>query len=154
MRGTPRRLTTLVSGEPLARTAGCVLRELVWHAHTADASLPSRTSEYMMNMAKKYVIMDTLAANGGSCTFKVLFDKADELHCDVLTAALNSLKRKKAVAYDKEMPLLSPNDNDGASHARCRMRPARIECLEARVPRCSLVTRAHESPRASLACCR
>ena len=76
------------------------------------------------------------------------------LPCDVLTAALNSLKRKKAVAYDKEMPLLSPNDNDGASHARCRMRPARIECLEARVPRCSLVTRAHESPRASLACCR
>ena len=63
-------------------------------------------------MAKKYVIIDTLAANGGECKFLTLFEKADELHCDVLTAALNSLKRKKAVSYDNEMPLLNPKDND------------------------------------------
>jgi len=67
--------------------------------------------QYMMNMAKKFVIMDTLKANNGESTFMKLFERADELHCDVLTAALHSLKRKKAVGYDKEMPLLSPNDN-------------------------------------------
>ena len=66
----------------------------------------------MMNMAKKYVILDTLTAGGGSSTFEALFKKADELHCDVLTAALASMKRKKVVGYDKEMPLLHPNDNN------------------------------------------
>ena len=65
----------------------------------------------MMNMAKKYCILDTLAANGGEATFLQLFEKAEELHCDVLTAALNSMKRKKAVGYDSEMPLLNPKDN-------------------------------------------
>lgn len=68
--------------------------------------------QYMMNMAKKHVILDTLAAGGGECSFKTLFDKADELHCDVLTAALNSMKRKKAVSYDSELPLLYPKDKD------------------------------------------
>lgn len=76
-----------------------------WDASKAD------DPQYMMNMAKKYVILDTLAANDGECTFLKLFEKADELHCDVLTAALNSMKRKKAITYDKEMPLLHPNDN-------------------------------------------
>ena len=79
----------------------------VWDASKSD------DPQYMMNMAKKYVIIDTLSANGGECTFLKLFEKAEELHCDVLTAALNSLKRKKAVGYDKEMPLLHPNDNEG-----------------------------------------
>lgn len=77
-----------------------------WDATKAD------DPQYMMNMAKKYVIIDTLAANGGECKFSVIFDKADEMHCDVVTAALNSLKRKKAVGYDKEMPLLNPVDNE------------------------------------------
>ena len=73
-----------------------------WDASKAD------DPQFMMNMAKKYVIMDTLAANGNECTFLKLYEKAEELHCDVLTAALASLKRKKAVAYDNEMPLLHP----------------------------------------------
>ena len=76
-----------------------------WDSSKAD------DPQYMMNMAKKYCIIDTLTANGGSCTFKVLFEKSEELHCDVLTAALNSLKRKKAVGYDSEMPLLNPKDD-------------------------------------------
>ena len=76
-----------------------------WDASKAD------DPQYMMNMAKKFVIMDTLTANGGECTFEALFAKSEELHCDVLTAALNSMKRKKAVGYDSEMPLLNPKDN-------------------------------------------
>lgn len=74
---------------------------------------PSKADDpqYLMNMAKKHVIFDTLTNSGGECTFKVLFEKADELHCDVLTAALASMKRKKVVAYDSEMPLLNPKDN-------------------------------------------
>mmetsp|Transcript_49938 Transcript_49938/g.99431 ORF Transcript_49938/g.99431 Transcript_49938/m.99431 type:complete len:98 (-) Transcript_49938:384-677(-) len=75
-----------------------------------DAS-KSDNPQYMMNMAKHFVIMETLKANNGECTFIKLFERAEELHCDVLTAALNSMKRKKAVGYDKEMPLLHPNDN-------------------------------------------
>ena len=75
-----------------------------WDASKAD------DPQYMMNMAKKFVIMDTLVAGDGQCTFDTLFQKADELHCDVLTAALASMKRKKVVSYDKEMPLLYPND--------------------------------------------
>eukprot|EP00308_Calcidiscus_leptoporus_P003441 CAMPEP_0119397648 /NCGR_PEP_ID=MMETSP1334-20130426/140442_1 /TAXON_ID=127549 /ORGANISM="Calcidiscus leptoporus, Strain RCC1130" /LENGTH=97 /DNA_ID=CAMNT_0007421493 /DNA_START=147 /DNA_END=440 /DNA_ORIENTATION=+ len=76
-----------------------------WDAAKAD------DPQYMMNMAKKHAIINTLAENGGQCTFKQLFDKAEELHCDVLTAALHSLKRKKVVAYDSEMPLLNPKDD-------------------------------------------
>ena len=68
--------------------------------------------QYMMNMAKKHVIMDTLEKGQGKATFLQLFTKAEELHCDVLTAALASMKRKKVVGYAKEMPLLHPNDND------------------------------------------
>ena len=82
-----------------------------------DAS-KSDDPQYMMNMAKKFVIMDTLTANGGEATFEVLFARADEMHCDVLTAALASMKRKKVIGYDKEMPLLHPNDNAGAQPNR------------------------------------
>ena len=42
----------------------------------------------------------------------MLFEAAEELHCDVLTAALASMKRKKVVGYASEMPLLNPKDND------------------------------------------
>ena len=66
-----------------------------------------------MNKAKNEVIIATIKANGNECTFKTLFDAADAAHCDVLTAALHSLKRKKVVAYDpdSEMPLLNPKDD-------------------------------------------
>lgn len=62
-------------------------------------------------MAKHHVIKATLVKNGNEATFEQLFAVAEELHCDVLTAALASMKRKKVVGYDKEMPLLHPNDN-------------------------------------------
>lgn len=65
----------------------------------------------MMNRAKKEVIMDTLAEHGGTCTFLELFQVADAKHCDVLTAALMSLQRKKVVAYEGAM-LLNPADNN------------------------------------------
>ena len=78
-----------------------------WDVSQADSP------QYMMNMAKKHVIMAALEEGGGEATFEQLFARADELHCDVLTAALHSMKRKKAVGYDKEMPLLHPVDNAG-----------------------------------------
>ena len=55
-----------------------------------------------MNMAKKFVIFDVLVANGGETTFGKIFEKSEELHCDVVTAALNSMKRKKVIKYDKD----------------------------------------------------
>ena len=88
-----------------------------------DAWDPSKADDvqYLMNMAKKYVILDTLVANGGKCTYSTLFERADEvsthhiavsscaaaparparqLHCDVLAAAVKSLKKSKAVTYE------------------------------------------------------
>ena len=46
-----------------------------------DAWDPSKADDvqYLMNMAKKYVILDTLVANGGKCTYEVLFARADEV---------------------------------------------------------------------------
>jgi len=67
--------------------------------------------QYLMNMAKKFAILDVLRANNGECEFKMIYEKAEELHCDVVTAALNSMKRKKIVGYDKEMGLLHPIDD-------------------------------------------
>ena len=45
----------------------------VWDATKAD------DPQYMMNMAKKYVILDTLVANGGKCTYEVLFARSEEV---------------------------------------------------------------------------
>lgn len=110
--------------------------------------------QYMMNKAKKEVIMDTLKANNNecscACTFRVhypsqwleaapltplldapvhaaqclillppsllpadekLFQVAEEAHCDVLAAALLSLKRAKVVKFDGMM-LLMPTHKD------------------------------------------
>ena len=46
-----------------------------------DAWDPSKADDvqYLMNMAKKYVILDTLAANGGTCTYEALFARSDEV---------------------------------------------------------------------------
>ena len=90
----------------LSLTCGTMDKLPEWDTAKAD------DPQYMMNMAKKFVIIDTLLANNGECTFDTLFAKADELHCDVLTAALNSVKRKKVVTYDSELPLLHPKDKD------------------------------------------
>ena len=67
-----------------------------------DAWDPSKADDvqYLMSMAKKYVVLDTLVANGGKCTYEVLFARSEELHCDVLAAALKSLKKSKAVSYE------------------------------------------------------
>ena len=43
-----------------------------WDASKAD------DPAYMMNMAKKYVILDTLVANSGKCTYAKLFEKSEE----------------------------------------------------------------------------
>lgn len=67
--------------------------------------------QWLMNMAKKFVVFDVLVANGGETTFGKIFEKSEELHCDVVTAALNSMKRKKVIKYDKEMGLLHPHDD-------------------------------------------
>ena len=67
--------------------------------------------QYMMNKAKKEVIMDTLKANGNSCAYEVLFQAAEEAHCDVLAAALKSLKKSGAVTFEGQM-LLSPTHDD------------------------------------------
>ena len=67
--------------------------------------------QYMMNKAKKEVIMNTLAANGNECTYGKLFEAAEEAHCDVLAAALLSLKRAKVVKFDGMM-LLMPTHKD------------------------------------------
>ena len=75
------------------------------------------------------MIMDTLTANGGECTFEALFAKSEELHCDVLTAALGSLKRKKVVGYDSEMPLLHPKDNAGGVLTFTALTDARLLVL-------------------------
>ena len=46
-----------------------------------DAWDPSKADDvqYLMNMAKKYIILDTLAANGGKCTYEALFARSDEV---------------------------------------------------------------------------
>jgi len=77
----------------------------LWDSSKAD------DPQFLMNMAKKYAIFDVLVAAGGETTFGKIFERADELHCDVVTAALNSMKRKKVLTYDKEMGLLHPHDD-------------------------------------------
>ena len=67
--------------------------------------------QYMMNKAKRDVVLNTLKTNNGSCTFIELFRVAEEFHCDVLAAVLMSLKRAKVIDY-KGMLLLSPVNND------------------------------------------
>ena len=58
-------------------------------------------------------VMSVLKASAdGTATFETIYQKAEELHCDVVTAALNSMKRKKVISYDKEMGLLYPVDKD------------------------------------------
>jgi hypothetical protein len=46
-----------------------------------DAWDPSKADDvqYLMNMAKKYFILDTLVANGGTCTYEVLFARSEEV---------------------------------------------------------------------------
>lgn len=80
-----------------------------WDKEKAD------NPQYLMDMAKKFAVLSVLKAKGGECTFAEIYAKAEELHCDVVTAALNSMKRKKILSYDKEMGLLHPNDDAGAT---------------------------------------
>ena len=43
--------------------------------------------QYLMDMAKKFAVLSVLKAKGGECTFAEIYAKAEELHCDVVTAA-------------------------------------------------------------------
>ncbi len=45
----------------------------------------------MMDLAKNDVILATLQANGGTCSYTAIMDVAEEKHCDVTAAALLSL---------------------------------------------------------------
>ena len=47
----------------------------------------------MMDKAKMDIVMATLKAQGGKCTFAFLFEEAEKAHCDVLSAALKSMKK-------------------------------------------------------------
>ena len=60
----------------------------------------------MMDTAKNNVVLGTLQRNGGSCSFQTIMDYAEQVHCDVTSAALLSLKREKKVDYDGNMLLL------------------------------------------------
>ena len=55
--------------------------------------------------------MDTLKANSNKCTYETLFKAAEEAHCDVLAAALKSLKKSKVVTFEGQM-LLMPMNKD------------------------------------------
>eukprot|EP01048_Picozoa_sp_COSAG05_P007210 COSAG05_NODE_503_length_9211_cov_44.051361_1_plen_268_part_00 len=63
----------------------------------------------MMDLAKNEIILATLNAHGGSCTFQEIMGVAEEKHCDVASAALLSLKRDKKLSYDGMMLLLPPH---------------------------------------------
>lgn len=65
----------------------------------------------MMDLAKNDIVLGTLKKYAGSCSYEVLFEVAEQMHCDVLAAALLSLKRSKQVEYDGAM-LLMPVHKD------------------------------------------
>merc|ERR1712233_282635 len=69
-------------------------------------------AQWLMNIAKRDVVLKTLlAAPNNTTTFEELFKVAEENHCDVLTAAILSLKRKKVIKYKGDM-LLMPTHKD------------------------------------------
>ena len=101
-----------------------------------DAWDPSKADDvqYLMSMAKKYVVLDTLVANGGKCTYEVLFARSEELHCDVLAAALKSLKKSKAVSYEgrAQSPRTTPLcATEAASAASVGALPSRRDAADA-----------------------
>ena len=104
-----------------------------------DAWDPSKADDvqYLMSMAKKYVVLDTLVANGGKCTYEVLFARSEELHCDVLAAALKSLKKSKAVSYEgraqstRTAPLCATPAASAASAASVGALPSRRDAADA-----------------------
>lgn len=67
--------------------------------------------QFLMNTAKKVVVLDYLIAHDNKATFGELFDQAEKHHCDVLAAVLMSLKRKRVISFPG-MLLLMPGDKD------------------------------------------
>jgi len=65
----------------------------------------------MMNKAKRDVVMKALKDNNNECIYEKLFEEADKQHCDVLAAALKSLKKAKVVKF-KGQRLLMPVHKD------------------------------------------
>jgi hypothetical protein len=95
----------------------------------------------MMDTAKNDVVLGTLQRNDGSCSFQTIMDYAEQVHCDVTSAALLSLKREKKVAYDGMM-LLLPTHTDvvvrlegGGGSAASAAAPAEYVALKAGVVR-------------------
>eukprot|EP00964_Phaeocystis_antarctica_P047959 scaffold27781_cov61-Phaeocystis_antarctica.AAC.2 len=66
------RLAAHAGAKAFLAISACPLRPCV--QDKLDAWDPSRADDvqYLMNMAKKYVILDTLVANGGKCTHRSL----------------------------------------------------------------------------------
>eukprot|EP00966_Prymnesium_polylepis_P229167 5303101-Prymnesium_polylepis.1 len=63
-----------------------------------------------MDKAKMNIVMATLKANGGKCTFTVLFDEAEKNHCDVLSAAIKSMKKVCHAASTQHCVCRTPPD--------------------------------------------
>ena len=80
-------------------------------APTSAESPASDDPQVMMDFAKDTIVVATLEKEGGSCTYERLFAVAEDYHCDVLAAAVMSLKRAKRIHYDGAM-LLMPGDKD------------------------------------------
>ena len=57
----------------------------------------------MMDACKLDIVVATLKKEGGSCTFQTMFDAAELAHCDVLSACLGSMKRKKIISFEGMM---------------------------------------------------
>jgi len=78
--------------------------------------------QWMMNNCKRNIIIHTLAANGGECTYDIMFKVSDEVHCDILAAALGSVKREKAImnnnyySCDAAVILFAGGGEEGPQH--------------------------------------
>ncbi len=108
------RVLELVSGSaPELKPAPASAASKVSLVERMTASAPASTGDdnvqAMMDKAKTEIVLATLAKHGGSCTFETIMAVAEEHHCDVAGAAINSLKRAKKLDYEGMM-LLLPRD--------------------------------------------
>ena len=86
-------------------------------SHTATTVRRAAEVQEMMNAAKMDIILATLKSKNGKCTFATLFDVAEEKHCDVLSAALKSMKKARCF---NAMPASGPAPNTLATGCRTK----------------------------------
>ena len=69
-------------------------------------------NEEALKISQNYqkIMLDFLKSKGGSCTYGELVEEGEKHHCDSLAAILASLKRRKAIGYDKIL-LMHPLDD-------------------------------------------